>query len=179
MTEPGRLRFVVAGVSQPQGSSSAFVPKGWKRPIVTSANKNLKFWRQAIASTAAVAMVQSRAQPFTAGPIALDVTFYLPRPKRFLTKKWAAVDVPHVSTPDTDKLLRGCKDALTRVVWRDDSQVTDVIARKRYCAEGEVPRAEITVAAVAVVLAPTQQRTNAPTLFGQEVQHGEAAQGRR
>jgi Holliday junction resolvase RusA-like endonuclease len=34
---------------------------------------------------------------------------------------------------------------LSKVIWYDDSQVTDLIARKRYCANGEHPRAVITV----------------------------------
>jgi Holliday junction resolvase RusA-like endonuclease len=168
------ITFTVIGVSEPQGSSSAHIPKGWTRPIVTSANKDLKFWRQAIANTAAVEMALSRAQPFAAGPVALDVTFYLPRPKKFLSKKWGPVPVPHVSKPDTDKLLRGCKDALTRVVWHDDSQVTDVVARKRYCAAGEMPRAVITVTAVAVPLVPTKTPGHRPTLLGLEDHDGEA-----
>jgi len=40
------------------------------------------------------------------------------------------------------------KDALTEVIWQDDSQVTGVIATKTYAGLGESPRAEITVTLV-------------------------------
>lgn len=140
------LTFTVVGVSQPQGSTRAFVPKGWTRPIVTSANPKNKGWRDTIASAASFALqAPEHAGRVFAGPVALDVTFYLPRPKALLTKRLAAVDVPHTKKPDTDKLVRSTKDALSKVIWHDDSQVTDLVARKRYCADGEHPRAVITV----------------------------------
>lgn len=169
------LTFTVLGVSQPQGSTKAFVPKGWTRAIVTSTTKGLKPWRASIAEAASRALENARLQPFAAGPVSLDVTFYLPRPQKFCTKKYAGVDVPHVTKPDTDKLVRACKDALTRVIWHDDSQVTDVLARKRYVAVGETPRAEITVTAVAGAQVPTKSKT--PALFGEEDRY--EAQGAR
>jgi Holliday junction resolvase RusA-like endonuclease len=140
------LTFTVIGVAQPQGSTRAFVPKGWTRPIITTANPKNKGWRDTIASAASFALqTPEHAGRFFAGPVALEVTFYLPRPKALLTKRLARVDVPHTKKPDTDKLVRSTKDALSQVIWHDDSQVTDLVARKRYCAEGEHPRAVITV----------------------------------
>jgi len=35
------LTFQVYGEAQPQGSAKAFIPKGWKRPILTSDNAQL------------------------------------------------------------------------------------------------------------------------------------------
>jgi crossover junction endodeoxyribonuclease RusA len=148
------LRFTVLGMARPQGSLRAFQPKGLRFPVLTSMAKGLKEWKQQIAAAAAQAMAGARVQPFSTGPVAIDVTFYLPRPKKFLTKKYASVEVPLVTTPDVDKLARSCLDGLTHVVWHDDSQVTDIVARKRYCAAGEIPRAEITVSAVAPAAAP-------------------------
>lgn len=171
------LTFTVPGVSQPKGSTRAFVPKGWTRPIITSANAKGKGWEQSIAEAASRALADARLQPFADGPIAIDVTFYLPRPQKFCTKRYAAIDVPHVTKPDTDKLVRACKDALTRVIWHDDSQVTDVLARKRYCAAGELPRAVITVTAVAVASLPTKAITRRPTLLGQENLYAETSIG--
>lgn len=168
------ITFTVPGVSQPKGSTRAFVPKGWTRPIITNDNAKGKGWQQTIAEVAARALSEARLQPFAVGPVGLDVTFYLPRPQKFCTKKYASVDVPHVTKPDTDKLVRACKDALTRVVWHDDSQVTDVVARKRYVAAGELPRADITVTALAVVHAPSTPKTQEPILFGEEALYGDA-----
>ncbi len=140
------LTFTVVGVAQTQGSPRAFMPKGWTRPFITHDNPKTKGWGQLMANCAALELRRpEHAGRFFAGPVALEVVFYLPRPKRLLTKTMARLDVAHTTKPDADKLARACKDALSKVIWNDDAQVTDLIARKRYCAEGEHPRAVITV----------------------------------
>jgi Holliday junction resolvase RusA-like endonuclease len=37
-----------------------------------------------------------------------------------------------VTKPDTDKLIRSVLDALTGIVWTDDSQVVEILARKQF-----------------------------------------------
>lgn len=44
--------------------------------------------------------------------------------------------------PDIDNLVKGIKDGITNVIWKDDSQVTELIARKWY---GESPKAVVTI----------------------------------
>lgn len=140
------LSFTVAGVSQPKGSTKAFRARRSHRIIVTNDNAKCKAWERAIAQVATLAMSHEGLRPFSeVTPMAIDVTFYLPRPLKYQTKKYAPVDVPHVTKPDADKLARAVKDALTGVVWVDDSQVTLLIARKRYCAAGDSPHAAIIV----------------------------------
>jgi hypothetical protein len=56
---------------------------------------------------------------------------YLPRPKSLKRTITA-----HLKKPDLDKLTRAVKDALTLVVWQDDSQVVQMTARKAYAAAG-------------------------------------------
>jgi Holliday junction resolvase RusA-like endonuclease len=133
------LAFVVYGIPQPKGSAKAFLPKGWTRPIVTSDNPKNKGWQQLVAESATRAIGNCRP-PFEqfAGPVTLAVTFYLPRPKSLKQKT-----APHTTRPDADKLLRSVKDALSGVLWRDDSQVDTVTVRKLYAEPGAVPRAEI------------------------------------
>jgi Holliday junction resolvase RusA-like endonuclease len=135
------LSFTVAGVSQPKGSTKAFRQRGTNRIIVTNDNPKCKAWARDIAQVAAIAMSHHGLLPLTAVPVALDVTFYLPRPQKYETKRNALIDFPHITKPDTDKLARAVKDALTGVVWHDDAQVTLLIARKHYAAAGEFPRA--------------------------------------
>ncbi len=156
------LEFTVVGLPQPKGSTRAFVPKKWAREavaagrapraIVTSDNPKGQGWQQTIAHVAAIELHQSKIERFSEGPVVLAVVFYLPRPQALMTKSKAGVEIPHVKKPDLDKLARLAKDALTGVVWTDDSQVTDLIARKRYCAAGEFPRALIRVRAAALAL---------------------------
>lgn len=140
------LRFTAIGVAQPKGSTRPFLPKGWTRPIVTSDNPKNKGWQQTIAACAALELQRpEHAGKHFVGPVEIDVTFYLPRPKALLTKRLAVQDVPHVKKPDVDKLARAAADALKGVAWNDDSQVTDLIARKRYAAADGFPRAVIVV----------------------------------
>lgn len=173
------LSFVVPGVPATKGSTRAFVIEkaGFKpRAIITNDNVKAKGWQQLIAEHASKALAESQLQPFADGPVIIDAWFYFPRPQKFLTKKYTAVDVPHTTRPDGDKCLRLALDALSQVVWRDDSQVIDAYAHKRYCAAGELPRAVITVRAVHVDLPKPIVHQDAPTLFGEEALY--AAQAR-
>lgn len=150
------LEFTVVGIAIPKGSTRAFVIKGKNgaapRAITTAANKKTHGWQQTIANCAALELTRAKhadCRFFQSEPIALNVVFYLPRPKALLTRRLASQDVPHTKKPDLDKLARACKDALTGVVWTDDAQVVDLVARKRYCAAGENPRAIIRVRSMA------------------------------
>jgi crossover junction endodeoxyribonuclease RusA len=130
------VTFTVVGIAQPKGSTKAFVPRGWTRPVVTSDNPRAKDWQHCVSMTA-----QSVAgDGLFLGPVALRVSFALPRPAS-LPKRV----VGHVRKPDVDKLLRAVGDALTGVLYRDDAQVVELHARKGYAEIGTAPQAEITV----------------------------------
>lgn len=134
------LNFVVHGVAQPQGSTRAFMPRGWRRPIVTSDNPANKGWRQLVAEAAGRAIAAQPTFRLIETAALLRMVFYLPRPKALRDRL-----VPHTKKPDLDKLVRSCKDALSKVAFRDDSLVIEISARKQYAHPGESPRAEITV----------------------------------
>lgn len=131
--------FVVFGAPQPKGSARAFVPKGWTRPVITSTNKSLKMWEQVVRTAA-----QGHVSRVSHGAIALDVTFVLPRPKALGKTRTVA----HMKRPDLDKLIR-CADALSGVVFADDSQVVSITACKRYAGYAEPPHARIRVEEIA------------------------------
>ena len=61
------------------------------------------------------------------GALSLQLHFYLPRPKS-LPKR--AKD--HIKKPDVDNLAKGVKDAMKGIVYRDDSQVVELLVRKEY-----------------------------------------------
>jgi Holliday junction resolvase RusA-like endonuclease len=134
------LHFSVYGVAQPKGSSKAFLPKGWTRPIVTSANPKNKGWQQLVAEAASQAIALRASFVLLESSVRLGVVFYLPRPKAIRDRQ-----VPHTKKPDLDKLVRSVKDALSKVVWRDDALVMEISARKEYARPGEAPRADISV----------------------------------
>jgi crossover junction endodeoxyribonuclease RusA len=120
------IKFIVFGRPQPQGSARAFIPKGWKRPVITSANKNLRSWRQEVAIAAALAM---DGNGIIRRPEAcrLEVTFYFDRPqslKRGISRK--------STKPDIEKLCRALADALTGICYEDDAQIDELSAVKSY-----------------------------------------------
>lgn len=138
------LSFTVFGEAIPQGSAKAFMPKNARYPIVTSDNPRLKGWRQRVAEDASIALEQLGAKGWYdgVGPITVVAMFHLPRPKTFPKK-----GKPHLTRPDVDKLARAIGDALTGVLWRDDSQVTRMTVGKCYAAANTSPRAEIEISA--------------------------------
>ena len=117
------MEFIVVGVAIPQGSARAFLPKGGRRPIITSDNPRLRSWRHLVADEA-----QRHVTRIFRGPVRVQLHFWLPRPKS-LTKK---PDAPHLTRPDVDKCVRAIFDSLSRVAWADDSQVVGLTARKDY-----------------------------------------------
>lgn len=119
------ISFFVAGIPQQQGSARAFVVKG--RAVVTSDNKRLKPWRTDL--TAAMAANVTELQE---GPFSVSMEFLMPRPKSI-----RKLNPPHTKTPDLDKLVRSVLDAGTGIIWRDDSLVTRISAKKRYAEVGE------------------------------------------
>lgn len=141
------LTFTVFGVAVPKGSTRAFIPKGWSRPIITSDNPANKGWQQLVAEGAnrAIFALPASERGVLQGPVRLSIAFYLPRPKSAPKQ----VILP-TKKPDLDKLVRSVKDALTQVVWRDDSQVVDLVVTKRYAVNAP-PHVDIVVEETAAV----------------------------
>lgn len=136
------LEFTVYGVAQQMGSKRAFVPKGWTRPVITDSNRDLKSWQLLVAEAAqlAIAGLPPGQRTLLLGGVRLTAAFFFPRPKS-LPKKVRV----HLRAPDLDKAVRALGDALSQIAFRDDVQVVDLIATKRYAAHGEVPRVEVRV----------------------------------
>lgn len=132
-----KIAFTVFGIPQTQGSMRAMKSNTTGRVVTLHAKSNaLKAWRHAVGFEAKKAMEGRFA---ATGPVALTVDFYLPRPKR------ARRAAPYVK-PDLDKLVRAIGDGLSQVVYIDDGQIIELVARKFYPAPGDPARAEITVA---------------------------------
>lgn len=126
------VSFFVPGTPIPQGSKNV---SRWGN-VYDANHKELKFWRERIATYALAATDKT----FT-GPVAVDVEFLLQRPK---TVKRA---LPAVK-PDLDKVIRGVFDGLhcsgTKLL-QDDSLICSTTSSKRYCVPPEEPGAFITV----------------------------------
>lgn len=79
------------------------------------------------------------------GALILVALFYLPMPAT-MPQKHRATALP-IKRPDLDNLMHKFMDHWNGIFWRDDSQVVDLVARKRYPVDGRTG-VEITVAAV-------------------------------
>ena len=113
------------------------VLKAGRPVIVVHRGTSASSWRERVALYAA----QHYTAAPTADPVELRLVFKMPRPKsHYRTGKHAGElrpDAPHwhVSTPDGDNLEKAVKDALTGIVWRDDSQVCVTTKAKVYADE--------------------------------------------
>lgn len=144
------VKFTVYGTPVTAGSKRAFPytdkKTGKVRAAITDASKNQRPWMQQVALTARTLY----HGPLLTGPICYRMVFYFQRPNlHFGTGKNAGIIKPrfrkikHIKKPDTMKLCRAIEDALTGVIWKDDSQCFRTFAEKVYTAEGS--RCEITL----------------------------------
>ena len=81
-------------------------------------------------------------------PVSLRAVFVMPRPK---SKMWKTKPMPrycHTSKPDLDNLAKALKDALTGVIWQDDSQVFAMDVRKVVANGEESPRVDVCIEVV-------------------------------
>lgn len=147
--------FVVLGHPVTAGSKTAGIVRRGDgsmvmrngRPLVVardSSGARGEAWR----SDVAVAGERAFDAPRLSGPLAVELTFVLQRPKgHYRTGRNAhllrdfAPPAPGVK-PDGLKLARAVEDALTSVVWVDDAQIVDERIRKVY---GAPERVEIRV----------------------------------
>ncbi len=118
------ITFTVDGDPQTKGSAKAFKHATTGRVIVMNDNPKCKAWASAVGWKARLAM---GATPIAVGPVRVEALFTMPRPR---TSKLAA---PRL---DVDKLIRALLDALTGIVYRDDAQVVEVVARKMWGKAG-------------------------------------------
>lgn len=69
------------------------------------------------------------------GPVTLSITAYVAIPKSMPKKRQrdaAEGIVKPVTRPDADNYAKAALDGCNGILFRDDSQVTDLIVRKRY-----------------------------------------------
>jgi Holliday junction resolvase RusA-like endonuclease len=138
------LTFFAPGKPEPQGSSKAFAyfdkARGTHRAAVTHDNPKVLPWRSTVQYHAQLAMERAGvAGQITDGPVCLDLRFFIPAPKWAAKKILKGKAVPCLTRPDTSKLVRAFEDALTGLVFKDDSQVVGTYARKAYAPPGTQP----------------------------------------
>lgn len=132
------ISFFVPGLCKPAGSKRGFaIRRGGVltgQVAITDACKGSADWKHTVAFTAR----QHYTGPLMQGPLEVTFVFFQQRPKcHFGTGKNAAIlksDAPKYPTsrPDLLKLSRGVEDAITSIIWQDDSQIVIEHLEKRY-----------------------------------------------
>jgi len=133
--------FTVYGETATGGSKIPGKSKNGKL-FVRDDNPRAREWKDRVGQVAGELM---RNRPLYQGALLLNVTFYRPRPKGHYTSKGALTrSAPsHPTTkPDLTKLIRPLEDALRGIVFKDDAQICETLAMKRY---GEPARVEVKV----------------------------------
>jgi crossover junction endodeoxyribonuclease RusA len=130
------IRFTVPGKPAPQGSKRHV---GNGRMVESS--KDVGPWRERVAYFGRQAMYQTGFDPLSKCPLEVELFFVMVRP----TSAPKRTTPPAIKRPDIDKLSRAVLDALTFIVFDDDSQVVSLKVHKRIAEIGEPPGVHITV----------------------------------
>lgn len=130
------MNFSVGGQPVPQPRARVSTRGGFARGYVP-AKHAIHAYRHAVATAAKIAC------PYpTDDAVSVILQFTLARPKSHLNKSGCKKNAPLFPKCDCDNLAKGCLDAMTGIVWYDDSQVVELHVYKQY---GAVGKTEITV----------------------------------
>ncbi len=149
------ITFTVYGEALTAGNKTPFPIMVNGKPLIKNGrivtrvregNPKTKDWKAAVAYAAR----QAYRGELLRGPLRLSLTFYRPRPRSHqgssgLNKTGRENPFP-ITRPDTVKLTRAIEDALTGVLWGDDSQIVRHFLAKDY---GEPARCEVTIETLA------------------------------
>lgn len=151
----------IMGKAAPAGSKSSFPltrkdATGQRVPVyrngrqvvrTVDANPNAKPWKESVEGQAG----EQYREPVLTCPVLIEMIFFQPRPKSHYGTgrnesllKDSAPAYP-AKQPDVLKLARGVEDALTGIVYADDSRTVDLLARKRYVGRDEVAYVEVRI----------------------------------
>ena len=142
-----RIEFTVIGTPQPGGSKKGYPMRGADGKMhvaIVDVNAKAKPWKACVAAAAR----EAYDGPLLRGALIVQMVFCRKRPKgHYRTGKNShllkdSAPIYPTTRPDVLKLARSTEDALTGVIWEDDSQTVDLKLAKRY---GEPERAEIVI----------------------------------
>lgn len=133
MTAP--IDFFVPGTPAPQPRPRGQLIRGPKPFIKIYTPNDAKDWKEAVAR---YALASFRITPLDE-PLRLCLSFRMQRPQSHSLKNGLRLNAPvfHLSTPDLDNLEKAVMDALTGILWRDDSIICQKYAEKVYVSPGQ------------------------------------------
>jgi Holliday junction resolvase RusA-like endonuclease len=125
------IRFTVFGVPVPKARARTVRLKNGKSHSFTP--DKTAHWEARVVDEA----IAHLPQRIMDGPLVLEATFYLLKPK----SKPKKVLYP-AGRPDLDNLIKSITDACNGLLWTDDARIVDIKARKEY---GSPPRVEVSI----------------------------------
>lgn len=132
------ITFEVLGNPVTQGSGKAITDRAGNARYIPDHRGPLTVWRSSIAHAAQLAADGAFAERGV--PVWVSVTFRLQRPRSAPKRV-----VRPTTKPDLDKLARACLDAMSGVLFADDSQVVSLHVQKEYAGEAQAPGAVFVV----------------------------------
>ena len=131
------INITVPGEPVPQGR-----PKFTKKPFVRAYDPpESAAYKKLVARYA----MQHKPAVLLDGPLEVKILIFKPMLKNFSKKKSKLAEamlLRPITKPDSDNYAKGPLDACKGIIWKDDGQVVDLIARKFY---SENPRIEMTI----------------------------------
>ena len=128
------IKLVIYGEPVAQGRPRFTTVHGYARAYDPAKSRNFKQWVR-LCAIQAVKKIDG-FKPFQNACI-VDVTFYRHIPSSWSKKKRMEADsgiIRPITRPDCGNYEKGFYDALTGIIWVDDSIITDKHVRKRYTA---------------------------------------------
>jgi len=129
------LEFFIPGFAKPGGSKRFLGMSRKGHAIIADDCVKGKDWRAVVAYGAREAMKNDLP---TEEALCVQMTFHITRPKgHFRSGKNSHLlreSAPKFPTPKPDvlKLARSTEDAMTGIVWKDDSATVTLVLKKRY-----------------------------------------------
>lgn len=136
-----KIKFTVLGEPVAQGRPRATTINGQVRMYDPKKSNDFKKYVRLVAS-------QYAPKQLLEGPLSMTVIVYRPSLKSFSKKKAQEAEagiLRPITKPDVDNYVKGIKDALKQVIWKDDSQVVDLQVSKYY---SQKPRIEVEIEAL-------------------------------
>ena len=79
------------------------------------------------------------------GPLSVELLYVMPRTLNQVWKTKPMPRLPHDKKPDLDNLQKSTWDALNGIVWLDDSQICELVAKKVIASGYEEPHVVLRV----------------------------------
>lgn len=141
MPAPHHLRIEVPGVPVAQPRPRATVLNGHARVYGAPSKHPVNVFKAQIRQAAG----EVHSGALIDGAVSVTMWFYFARPKSMQWKRRHMPHHRHTRKPDVENIAKAALDALTGVVWVDDSQVCELHVYKWYCAGGESPRCVVEI----------------------------------